>query len=236
MESAPKTLSNGIIAACLTAILAAICVFSGFASGAQTGDRAASGVANAVDSIVQSRFHRVTPGEFGEHALFGQLGESAAMGRIDPFRAETSAERATLDPALQSGRTVVIGILHCRYKPDRDVQLYANGKSAPFTPAAEAVECVAASQSSSIQALKWARAHIGAAAMPGYAPAMRGNPLSRAFDGYEVSVRPVTAHSSVCLACHHGVKVGDTLAAIVYLVSKTPAKTPSVFVARQLDP
>lgn len=214
----------------LTALLGVVC------AGAQVGLPPASPGATAAawDSIVQARFHRVRPGHFGEHALFGLLGEAPAAGAVNPLDSQSPQESAQLAPAIRSGRIVLVGILHCRFKPSRDVSLDKSTKPDAFQPSAEAVECIAPSQAAAANRLAWARKRFGSAALPAFPMAMRNEPYNSHYAGYLVAVRPVTAHAPICLTCHHGAKVGDTLGAVIYLVSEQHQAKPSRFVQRDL--
>lgn len=48
----------------------------------------------------------------------------------------------------------------------------------------------------------------------------KGEKMNTTLDGWLVAMRPVKASKAECLGCHTGVKMGDTLGAMVYAVSK----------------
>lgn len=222
----------GLISFSATALLAALCAGAQIAGPPAT----ARATAQAWDSVAQARFLRVKPGKFGEHALFGLAGQAPTSGPVDPLDGETPEERARLAPAIQSGRVVIVGILHCRFKPSRDVALDKSTRAGVFHPSTEAIQCVAASQDVACHRLAWAKARLDSAALPALPFAVRNEPYNSRYAGYLVAVRPVTAHAPICLTCHHGAKLGDTLGALVYLVSEKRAHTPSRFLQRQLNP
>jgi len=185
----------------------------------------------SLDTAVQLRFHKVTPGKFGEHALIG-VGDDPLTGVIDPLDAESDSDRATLQPAMASGRSVVLALMHCRFKPDRDIALDNAPVSEKFTPSVQVLESISDSQANADRLFDWSSKNIEKAGMKGHAAAMTGAPFNTRLDGYFVAVRPVTAHYPICLTCHHGTKLGDTLAAIVYLVADHKSAKPCKFVTR----
>jgi hypothetical protein len=188
-------------------------------------------VVGSLDTAIQIRFHKVNPGKFGEHALIG-VGDGPLTGVIDPLETESAKERSLFLPALDSHRVVIIALMHCRFKPGRNIALDNVPGGDVFSPSTQVLETLAPSQHDADQHFAWAEKNLDNAALKYYPAAMTNTSTDSHVDGYFIAVRPVTAHYPLCLTCHHGAKLGNTIAAMVYLVADRKSPKPCKFVKR----
>jgi hypothetical protein len=187
-----------------------------------------------IDVPIQARFHKVNPGKFGKHALIG-LGDGQLTGQIDPLDVESDQEKAQLTPLNNSHTSLVIALMHCRFKPGRSVDLDKAPSANIFKPSVEVLETISDSQDSADKLFKWSSDHADFAALKTYHKAMTDNNYDGSYHGYLIAMRPVTAHYPLCLTCHHGAKIGDTLGAIVYFASIKQSKLVCNYVRRSDD-
>ncbi len=175
-------------------------------------------VADTLDSIVQPRFQQ-NAGRFGVDRI-----AFAGHDNVYGLTSQTSAERRKFRQVNAAHRPYVIAFLHCAHKPGEDLITHTRDKQGTFTPSLQTLAAVTATEPGTEKLMAWSDATLSKAVLPSLPVLRQGVGVDRDFGNWQVVLRPVRALRSSCLACHAGVKRGDTLGVMVYAVDKDRIK------------
>jgi hypothetical protein len=177
---------------------------------------AASGnVANLLHAIIAPRFQTVNNRDFG---LFRIAPKIAGHGHMGSLEAENAREIPLIAQLNTTPYEFRAGFIHTGYRLDRRTGLALPNESHPsYSPIFLYRE--KESLSSPMQdAIKEQARALEPTLLKTKANFETGHDVNfKTSDGWDVSVRPISAQNETCVSCHSGLKKGEVMGAMVYL-------------------
>lgn len=194
--------------------------------------KTATSVANALDKILQPRFHKDS-GKFGISRM-GLPGHTNVLG----LREETPEEKPLLKAIQQAGYAYALGFFRCAHKPGTHFTQVKEDVDPSPKPEARDLNhywTVGVVQSRKYfsngedgvperEAKEWAQSYqpaIEKACLKALPLLKQGKSVDTHYKKWLIALRPVRATDQKCLGCHETAKKGDTLGVIVYTVQNS---------------
>lgn len=170
--------------------------------------------AELLDSLVQPRFQVTNGKDFGMGRIAPLIKGHGHMGLIEP---ESEAEKRILAQVTALGCEYRLGFVHTGYQLSR----YTGKAVRTNTPDFETVWRDNADYNAhKNESLAPYKERI----LPMVGQLERGAKIDTQQAEWQVFLRPVKAEKATCASCHAGVKTGQVMGAMVYLVKKSPAE------------
>jgi hypothetical protein len=190
------------------------------------------GVVNNLDAVLQARFLR-TMGEFGLARMTLLPGHDDVRMRLGGASKE---EGALWDAAVAAKLPFEIGFIHCAKPPATATIERFGGKRRTYSKEeVEAKSRYELAHPNRVTPILLNASHKRTTSMA-IAPEtwveksktalpklMKGEPVNVSTGDTLYAMRPIKALKNECLGCHTNSKAGDTLGALLYVVSKTLA-------------
>ncbi len=186
-------------------------------------------VANALDKIIQPRFHKDS-GKFGITRM-GLPGHTNALG----LREEVAKDKSLLKAVKHSGHAYAIGFFRCAHKPGTHFVQAKDSEGVPPKPEPRLLNrywTVGITKSRKYfsngedgvaenEAAQWEKNYqpsVEKACIKALPTLKQGKNVDTHYKNWFIAMRPIRATEEKCLSCHEGAKLGDTLGVLVYSV------------------
>ena len=166
--------------------------------------------AELLDTLVQPRFQVTTDSHFGISRLVPKIQGHGHMGMLQP---ESDAEKRVLAQVATLGCDYRLGFVHTGYRISR-----YTGKPVPAkTPDLEMIwRDNTDYHAHKNEELALYKERI----LPSTERLERGAKLDTRQGEWQIFLRPVKAEKETCVSCHAGVKPGQVMGAMAYLVKR----------------
>ena len=201
------------MASTLALLLGAMAVVQGSRRSDERKTSPEHQTAELLDSLIQPRFQVTNGKDFGMSRVIPKIAGHGHIGMLQP---ESDADKRVLEKVTLLGCDYRLGFVHTGYNLSRRTGKAAVGKIPDFETTWRNTADYEAHKNEDLMPYK---EHI----LPLVGRLERGAKINTQQGEWQVFLRPVKAERETCVSCHAGVKPGQVMGAMVYLVqSKSP--------------
>ena len=198
------------MAGALALMLGAMAVVQGSRSGDEAKTSPERQTAELLDSLIQPRFQVTNGTNFGMSRIAPRIQGHGHIGAIKP---ENDTDKQALAQVGQLGCDYRLGFIHTGYNLSRFGAKATAQKTPHFTMIWHDVADYNAHKGENL-------ALFSERILPTVGRLEKGAKIDTQQGEWQVFLRPVKAEKETCVSCHAGIKPGQTMGAMVYLVKK----------------